>query len=84
MRQKDMDAFELPVHYRGEELQFPAELKQTGYSHQIVVDVYGTDVFFEPDEERNYRALVDPEKLTKQVNAELLKAIAESIEAIVK
>lgn len=79
-----MEAFELPVHYRGEELQFPAELKQIGYSHRIVVNVYGTEIFFEPDEERNYRALVDPDKLVKQVNAELLKAIAESIEAIVK
>lgn len=62
------DPFELPVSYKGEELLFPAELKQIGYTHAIVVDVYGQEVLFEPDEERNYRAVVKAEKLNKQVN----------------
>jgi hypothetical protein len=42
--------------------------------------------FSEPDEEQNDRAMVDPEHLeiSKRVNVELLKAIAERIEAVVK
>jgi len=79
-----MEPFDLPVLYNGAEILFPAYLQQTGYTHRIVVEVHGTDVFFEPDEERNYRAIVDPEKSSKTMDAALLKAVAESIEAIVK
>lgn len=78
------DLFELPVIYKGKEESFPAQLQQVGYTHRFVVDVYGEEVFFEPDEERNYRAVVDPEKLQASVPIDLLKAIAESIEALVK
>jgi hypothetical protein len=78
------EGFELPVTYQNKELMFPAELQQTGYSHRFRVDVYGQDVFFEPDEERNYRALIDPEKITKYISAGLLQAIAETIESLVK
>lgn len=78
------EPFELPVSYKEEELQFPARLQQLGYTHSIVVEVYGTEVFFEPDEERNYRAVVEPEQITKQVSVDLLKAIAEVIESILR
>jgi len=78
------EEFELPVTYKGEELLFPAQLLQTGYTHQFKVDVYGQEVSFEPDEESNYRAIIDLKKLNKQVNIELLQAITESIELIAK
>ncbi|HUC81435.1 MAG TPA: hypothetical protein VMR70_10990 [Flavisolibacter sp.] len=78
------DEFELPVNYRNEELLFPAQLQQAGYTHRFRVDVYGLDVFFEPDEEGAYRAIINPESLDKQVSAELLQAIAEAIEAVVR
>jgi hypothetical protein len=78
------EPFELPVRYKGEELLFSAHLQQRGYTHSIVVDVYGTEVYFEPDEERNYRAIIEQEKLNKQITTELLKAIAETIECVVK
>ncbi len=78
------ESFELPVIYKEEELQFAARLQQFGYTHRIVVDVYGTEVFFEPDEERNYRGIVEPEQITKQVNADILKVIAEAIESILR
>ena len=55
------DSFAFPVQYKGEEILFPASLQQTGYTHRFEVDVYGTPVYFEPDEERSYRAIVDPE-----------------------
>ena len=79
------EPFELPVEFKGEELQFPAQLKQFGYKHRFVVAVFGQDVFFEPDEERNYRALIDPEQLeaNKKLNVDLLQAIAVGIEAVI-
>ncbi len=78
------EPFELPVTFRDQEILFPAELQQSGYSHRFKVNVFGQDVFFEPDEERNYRALVDPETLTKDISPELLQAIAGTIESLVK
>jgi hypothetical protein len=78
------DTFELPVLYKKQEIFFPAELQQTGYSHRFRVEVYGQDVFFEPDEERNYRAVMDPEEITKDISVELLQAIANTIESLVK
>ena len=78
------EPFELPVIYNGNEALFPAELVQVGYTHRFVVDVYGQEVFFEPDEERNYRAVVQDSQLSKRVTADLLKAIAATIEALVK
>jgi hypothetical protein len=78
------EPFDLPVLFKGEERLFPSQLQQLGYTHRILVNVNGTDVAFEPDEERNYRAIVDPEKTAGSIPTELLKAIAEAIENIVK
>ena len=78
------EMFELPVQYNNQEFLFPAELQQSGYSHRFRVEVYGQDVFFEPDEERNYRALIDPEQMTTDISVELLQAIASTIESLVK
>lgn len=78
------DSFELPVFYKGEECLFPARLEQTGYSHRFVVNIYEVEVIYEPDEQRNYRALVGPEMLNKQVTVELLGSVAEAIESVVR
>lgn len=80
------DTFEIPVTYKGQELHFAAQLQQLGYVHRFAVDVNGQEILFEPDEERNYRALMDSEQTGahKPVNIELLQAIAEAIAAILK
>ncbi|MDQ3279155.1 MAG: hypothetical protein M3Q06_12575 [Bacteroidota bacterium] len=78
------ETFALPVTYRGEELLFPARLEQVGYTHRFVVDVKGAEVIFEPDEERNYRAIMEEEGFSKEVTVELLKAIASAIEEVLR
>ena len=80
------EGFELPVTYRGEELLFPAQLVSFGWTRRIQVDVYGTTVFFERDEEGEWRALISAEDLeaNKKADAELVKAIASCIENILK
>lgn len=78
------DVFDLPVLYKNEELLFPARLQQTGYTHRFEVDVYGTMVYFEPDEERNYRAVLDPSQPEKSVPLDLLQAIATGIETVLR
>lgn len=78
------EPFELPIDYKGEEQLFPAQLEQSGYTHRFRVHVNGQDIFFEPDEERNYRAVIDPEHLQKAPPIELLQAIATTLESLVK
>jgi len=78
------ETFALPVSYRGEELLLPARLEQLGYTHRFVVDVQGTEVFFEPDEERNYRAVMNEEHLNREIKADLLQAVASAIEEVLR
>lgn len=80
------EGFEIPVTYKGKELLFPASLVSFGWSHRIEVDVYGTRVSFERDDNREWRALIAPEDLEGHPNVDvhLLMAIGESIEEILK
>ncbi|MFC6101548.1 hypothetical protein [Olivibacter domesticus] len=57
-----------------------------GYTHKIEVDVFGTLVHFEPDEERNYRAiLLDPTaESSTEIKPGLLQAIATYLEEQIK
>ena len=81
-----VEDFKIPVLYNNQRLNFPAQLLRYAYSYKIEVDVEGTLVYFEPDEERNWRALIGQEEVSanRNLNGELLKAIASSIEEIVK
>ncbi len=80
------ETFELPVIYNDEELLFPAQLRHLGYTHVFIVDVAGTEIYFEPDEERHYRAMIDPEKTegNNRMDVALLQTIASTIESILK
>lgn len=78
------EPFELPVLYQGGELLFPAQLLHSGYTHRFRVNVYGHEVFFEPDEEGSYRALADESGLTKRLTLELLQAIADAINTVLR
>jgi hypothetical protein len=78
------EGFELPVILNGKDLKFPGQLHLYGYTQKIEIKVYGTSVMFERDEERNWRAIVDPSQLdtNKSITTELIQAVAESIDHI--
>ena len=74
--------FEIPVTYKGEQLSFTSRLLLTGYTHKIEVEADGQLLLFEPDEDQNYRALVDEAQVKNfEIDIGLLKAIAEVIES---
>ncbi len=79
-----MDIFELPVDYNGKELVFPAELLPMGFTHKIKVTVEGVDVLFEPDEERNYRAMaIDKERVNmEKLDKNLLQVICLTLDQL--
>jgi len=80
------DSLEIPVTYKGEELSFSARFLMLGYIHKIQVEVDGQVIMYEPDEERNYRVVLTAAQLEKGVklDIELLKAIAEVIQSVIK
>ena len=80
------DRFELPVTFNNKEYNFPALLLQYGYTVKLEVEIEETKVLFEPDEERNWRAVISYEDVqaNKKLNSELLKSVAEAIEALTK
>ena len=73
--------FLLPVSFEGNDWEFPAKILQRGFVVQLEVDINGTTVTFEPDEERNWRALLSFEDRVadKRIKKELLEAIAQKI-----
>ncbi len=76
--------FELTVFYKGEQLDLTANLIRIGYGHQFQVKVNNQKIFFELDEENNYRAInYDPKKVNyKKIDLELLQLIAEALKCI--
>lgn len=79
------DGFELPVVFQGGELLLSAQLHHFGYTYKIEVEVQGNVVFFERDEERNWRVLADPENHgATTINYELIVAVANSLEELFK
>ena len=78
--------FEIPILYKGKEHLFPASLITTGYTYKIQAEVFGKLISFEPDEERNFRAVMSMDDLhdSSKIDKELLQLIAETLESIVK
>jgi hypothetical protein len=79
------ETFAIIAKYRNQERSFDAELRVFGYSYKIAVLVDGVEIIFEPDEEKNYRAIL-PGGLPVQNPADtgLLQAIAEALESSLK
>ena len=80
------DQFELPVFYKGNYRMFKASLLVTGYTHKFSVEVDEQIIVFEPDEQREYRAVIPYDEIANQknVDVELLKSIAAAIVQLVK
>ncbi|WP_207420641.1 hypothetical protein [Desertivirga brevis] len=80
------EGFTLPILYKGQERDFAATLITTGYTHKFHVDIDGVGIYFEPDEERNYRAILDEEAIAKQLkpNVDLVRLIGLKIEELFK
>ena len=77
---------EVLVTYKNKEMIFYSKFIQFGYSYKFEVDVNGTMIFFEPDEERNFRAMIDPtiDHANHKIDKELIQLIAETLKEILK
>jgi hypothetical protein len=75
------DTFELPLQYNGKDITLNAELQAFGYTHKIKMAINEVDFFFEPDDEKNYRAVVALEDRDKaeKIDRHFLQTISETL-----
>ncbi len=78
--------FELPITYKGIDYLLPTTLVTYGYSYKIAVTVFDTIINFEPDEERNFRAVVNAEEInhSKKLDTVVLQQMATTLEELLK
>ena len=75
-------SFTLLVNYNGKEYQVESELRIFGYTHKIAINFEGREILFEPDEERNYRAVMPGYDDSKaEIDIGFLQAIANELAA---
>ena len=74
----------LQIPYKGSVRSVEAELRLTGYTHRFVVKFDDTEIHFEPDEERNYRAIVYDGPKDFKADQELLAGIIAELENALK
>jgi hypothetical protein len=74
------ESFTLVVNYKGKEYHLDSELRIYGYTHKIAINIEGEEILFEPDEERNYRAVI-PEGSKIEIDMGVIQVIAKELEA---
>ncbi len=72
------DPILITVPYKGEEKNIEVQWQPMGYTHRFKAWINDVEVFFEPDEERQYRAVIPPEQSnnTHKIDTALLQAVA--------
>lgn len=74
------EGFEIDVKIKNEEKKFDAEFRKLGYSYKIAVWIDGHEVIYEPDEERNFRAItVNQTMIENKKFLEWVRATAERL-----
>jgi hypothetical protein len=76
------DTFGVEVEHGGRKYTFEGRLATVGFTHRFYVLINGLEVTWEPDEERNYRAMLsaaDQHKATA-LDRELIKAVGDKIQ----
>ena len=76
------EPFFIPCRYKGVDREFTATFQAFGYTFRFHVDVDGTDVIFERDEEGNFRAIIPPDSPKSPPDRNLLQEISTAIEQI--
>ena len=78
------NAFEIPLTYKGKELNLPARLLVQGYVYKIEVVIDETKVLYEKDDEGQWRALIEGDDVPhhKSPDLALLQDIATTLDAL--
>jgi len=76
------ESFTLLVNYKGKEYKVEGDLRIFGYTHKIAMKFEGQEILFEPDEERNYRAVMpDYDGSKAEIDIGFVQAISKELAA---
>jgi hypothetical protein len=76
--------FELPVHYKGQDIMLPMRLITYGYTYRMAVQAGDAEIMVEKDEEGELRALMEPEQMLQhKIDPELVAAIIHSLQQVI-
>ncbi|NIF05985.1 hypothetical protein F3J23_11095 [Chryseobacterium sp. Tr-659] len=70
-----MEEFEVPVNYKGKDLLFNGRLATFSYGYKLYVEVEGSEVVIERDDEGNLRAIVSETSTNPAIEKGLIEAI---------
>ena len=78
------EQFTISIFNDGSEHIYEARLVTLGYTHKFLIVINGMEVVYEPDEERNYRAILSEadQAKVKESDVELIKAVGDKIQSI--
>ena len=74
------EVFELPIDYKGTERMISCQLAPMGYTYKIYAEADGYEIIFEPDEERNFRAVMEDVDAVSKVDIQLVRDIGVALE----
>ena len=76
--------FTISVEFKGVQCSFEGRISTMGYTHKIAVDINGLQVIYEPDEERNYRAILAEadQGRVRRADVELIALVGKAIESV--
>ncbi|MBG9377944.1 hypothetical protein I5907_17020 [Panacibacter sp. DH6] len=81
------DEFILTTNYNETSRDFKAHLLLQGFSYKIVVQIDEMDVYFERDEESNFRVVTIPGqdvKKLEKIDKQLLQLLADELTVILR
>ena len=77
------DQFELDIEYQGKQITIPIRLYKWSYTYRLEASIEGTMVFFEPDENESYRAIIEETTDTSgSASKELIETIITQLESL--
>jgi hypothetical protein len=75
--------FQVTIEHNGENEQFRAVRLQMGYVFKYLIRIEDTEIYFEADEEGEYRALVRPEQMNKKrIDRQLLEKLSSQLKKL--
>lgn len=76
--------FEIPLHYRNQDLVIPATLVVQGYTYRIEAELEGVLFYFERDDSGDFRAILpqDTPAQQKLPPTELIQAVAQALDEL--
>jgi hypothetical protein len=74
--------FELPVEYKGEELNLTGRLSTFGFVYRLFITIEGQEYVFEKDDHEKYRVLSVSNSAGQFADQELIESVIDVLDSL--